>query len=355
MNETLIHLEFEMSKRKLEEELEDDWVENKIAKPGLKVNSLDSDEEDDGNERNYDILPEDEIEGQEDSTADFDGNVRITPFNMKEEMEEGHFDTDGNYHWKKDAKLIRDNWLDNIDWVKVKQNSKKDEELKESDGDDSGSVPFDHISVYKKILEFMKPGETVAQSLRRLGGRGKSGSASQRWCKRGKNGDGPSKSAIDSSAEADREQMLKLTELADELLTETGNMDIYQESFEFITDKVAKSVKKPIVHEEPLDMYADDFDQKEKARLADSGSCISFINKGDNSSAEEKPVELAWEFKWSKDSDEVHGPHSTEQMQKWVESGHFKRDSSAGEVWVRKCGQDGPFYSSRRVEFELYL
>jgi len=37
---------------------------------------------------------------------------------MKEELEEGHFDIDGNYHWKKEGE-IRDNWLENIDWVKV--------------------------------------------------------------------------------------------------------------------------------------------------------------------------------------------------------------------------------------------
>jgi hypothetical protein len=37
---------------------------------------------------------------------------------MKEELEEGHFDTDGNYHWKKEGQ-IKDNWLENIDWIKV--------------------------------------------------------------------------------------------------------------------------------------------------------------------------------------------------------------------------------------------
>jgi len=56
--------------------------------------------------------------GQEEGAAGFDGEVRITPFNMKEELEEGHFDTEGNYHWSKEGK-IRDNWLENIDWVKV--------------------------------------------------------------------------------------------------------------------------------------------------------------------------------------------------------------------------------------------
>lgn len=55
----------EMPKRKLEDELEEDWADpgTKI-KPNNKKNSLDSDEEEDGEEKAYDILAEDEIEGE---------------------------------------------------------------------------------------------------------------------------------------------------------------------------------------------------------------------------------------------------------------------------------------------------
>ena len=45
-----------------------------------------------------------------------EGGPIVTPFNLKEEMAEGSFDKDGHYHFKKE-KEIRDNWLDNIDWV----------------------------------------------------------------------------------------------------------------------------------------------------------------------------------------------------------------------------------------------
>lgn len=48
-----------------------------------------------------------------------EGEVQITPFNMREEMEEGYFDADGMYHKNKDND-IRDNWLENIDWIKVR-------------------------------------------------------------------------------------------------------------------------------------------------------------------------------------------------------------------------------------------
>ena len=56
--------------------------------------------------------------GEEDDTITKDGDIQITPFNMKEEMTEGHFDAEGNYFWKKEVE-IRDAWLDNIDDTKV--------------------------------------------------------------------------------------------------------------------------------------------------------------------------------------------------------------------------------------------
>lgn len=114
---------------------------------------MDSDEEDDEEEgsRKYDILASEDVEGelyprtdcwgdkwecehrgsclwhasmdtcvfgagQEAATLPSEGGVRITPFNLQEEMEEGHFDADGNYFLNQDAQ-IRDSWLDNIDWV----------------------------------------------------------------------------------------------------------------------------------------------------------------------------------------------------------------------------------------------
>jgi len=34
-------------------------------------------------------LDDEEIEGQEDSTVDYDDGIKVTPFNLKEEMEDG--------------------------------------------------------------------------------------------------------------------------------------------------------------------------------------------------------------------------------------------------------------------------
>ena len=50
------------------------------------------------------------IVGQEDETIDFDQGTKITPFNMKEELEEGHFDKDGMYIFDKTVRESMSNF-----------------------------------------------------------------------------------------------------------------------------------------------------------------------------------------------------------------------------------------------------
>lgn len=143
-------------------------------------------------------------------------------------------------------------------------------------------------------------------------------------------------------------------------------------------------------------MYSDDFDVKEKAKVGDNNADESngeFINglknlslgngkdeicyegtfirfnihlltgmeqEGENSTAKKSSTEatsevdddtVSWELKWSQnETAEVHGPHTTEQMQAWAKEGYFKSGA-----WVRRNGQQGQFYSAARVDFELYL
>ena len=70
-----------------------------------KKHSLDSDEEIDDNDADRDKLDDDDIEGQEDITIEKEGEIKITPFNLKEEQEEGHFAKDGNFVWKKEKEV----------------------------------------------------------------------------------------------------------------------------------------------------------------------------------------------------------------------------------------------------------
>ncbi|XP_029168246.1 CD2 antigen cytoplasmic tail-binding protein 2 homolog [Nylanderia fulva] len=338
-----------MSKRKFDD------IEEAADKQPLK-NSLDSDEDDDEiNEDAYNIMNEDELEGTEDGPSAPETNVGFTAFNMKEELEEGHFDKDGHYLWNKD-KQIKDNWLDNIDWVQVKPGSTTNVQKKvksneshglgDSDSDsDAGDIMFDPIPLYKQILEFLKPGETVSKTLCRLGKGKKKLTTAERWKR---------KKECKTSDEEDPNSVsiTKLTELANELLTRTGNMDIYQESYEQIKKKINAGNKHacPSKQEAELDMYADDFDEKEKAKLDDTNN----DKTADSTSAEESTSlaeNVTWNLKWSQDEDaEIHGPYTTQQMQSWAKEGYFKKGA-----WVKRTGQQNQFYNAARVDFELYL
>lgn len=337
-----------MSKRKL-----DDVIAENVT---TIKNSLDSDEEDDeANEDNYNVMNENDFEGTEDGNGPPDG---FMAFNMKEELEEGHFDKNGHYLWNKE-KQIRDNWLDNIDWVQIKSDGAGSTKTKPNnekrglaDSDSSDEEPdfmFDPTSLYKQILEYLKPGETVSKALCRLGKGKKRMTTAERW-KRKKEAKTTEVENDESSA-----QIIKLTELADELLIRTGNMDIYQENYEQIKKKIELGGKQahPSKQEAELDMYADDFDTKEKAKLvgkdSDSGDGGKVEKKA--SASQKTTEEVTWELKWSQEEGaEINGPHSTQQMHAWAAEGYFKTGA-----WVRRSGQQGQFYSAARIDFELYL
>lgn len=96
------------------------------------------------------------------------------------------------------------------------------------------------------------------------GGKMKNLTTAQRW-KRKKD---PEAAKED---EETSEKIAALTELANELLTRTGNMDIYQENYEQIKKKINVADKRSVTKmDTELDMYADDFDTKEKEKIGEN-------------------------------------------------------------------------------------
>jgi len=60
--------------------------------------------------------------------------------------------------------------------------------------------------------------------------------------------------------------------------------------------------------------------------------------------------EVMWEYRWEdKDTEEVHGPFTSAEMLKWADEGFFKDG-----VFCRKAGTDSQFYTSKRIDFDLY-
>ena len=269
---------------------------------------------------------------------------------MKEEMEEGHFDKQGTYIFgKRDKDEIKDHWLDNINWVKVNSQNQPDAD-KEEDMDTAleDIKPFNPIPCYKDILTIINPGESILKALKRLGG--KKMTASERWKKKKETGE----SSVQNNA--DKEKISQLTELAATILSKTGNMDVYQETFEGIRFKLQQL--ESATSEASSDMFGEMFDEKTKKETDEEGEPASKKVRFDEETKEEEKEEKKdgaqetyWEFKWeNKEDAEVHGPHSTSEMQSWTESSYFESG-----IWVRRVGQQSDFHSSKRVDFELYL
>ncbi|KAF0033012.1 hypothetical protein F2P81_015302 [Scophthalmus maximus] len=362
----------------VEEELPSKKTCEVVNGPGSRFkgkHSLDSDEEDEGEDKDtskYDILDTDDVDGQEGATIDYDEGVSITPFNLDEEMQEGHFDSEGNYFVKKEEQ-IRDNWLDNIDWVRVKEQpfkpkkkglgakrkrrvgdedeaeeekkreeqqadgkNEKEEEEEEMEPAEDPLASYTQHQLTEAVVELMLPGETVAKALRRLGGLG--------GRKRGKLRE---ESEPTEENKRDAEKLDKLTALADRLVG-SGMFEIYQQTYEKLT-YLMKSMgsKKPALgkksrgddkeDDDELDMFADTFDETHGRKSEDK--------------EEEVRDEVMWEYRWeNEDSSEVYGPFNSQQMQGWVDEGYF----SSG-VYCRKLDNEGSqWYNSKRLDFELY-
>ncbi|XP_059164683.1 CD2 antigen cytoplasmic tail-binding protein 2-like [Physella acuta] len=352
--------------------------------------SLDSDEEDDNTK--YDVLAEDDIEGQEEATVEFDENIQITPFNMREELEEGHFDTEGTYIFDK-TKEIHDNWIDNIDWVKVKHTKPEDANKKRpfeysDDSDDESDEEkrkSSTIQTYEEIIKILHEGETVAKAIRRLAkNKSKIPSASQKWknkkLKTGSKASDEDQNAIDSAV-AEQKEMLRLTELSDQLVQQ-GLIEIYETPYERIAfslkqlkDKTSRlTVAESMKDDDALDMFAEDFDTKEagkKAKVTDGDSQGEqstqskpsdefkepYLPSASPSSSTKKDSEIKtenngvlWEYKTENtDDSEIKGPFTTSQMITWAEEGTF-----GNGVFCRKYKSEGQFYNSSRLDFDLY-
>ena len=213
--------------------------------------------------------------GAEDATLASEGGVRITPFNLTEEMEEGRFDAHGNYFEKKE-KEIHDNWLDNIDWVRVPGKGgeeKLGEEDYLPDSPDEPEPGRPEIKILADIVGFLKPGETITKAVRRLGGgkKAKGTTITRKW--------GPKKARTEEAGDGeetegvDKESMLKLTEFVDELVA-GGNYEAYQYTYEKITHLLKEEEGRSKNEEDIFDMFGDE-PEKEKVTTGQKGTYVT--------------------------------------------------------------------------------
>ncbi|KAK8849741.1 hypothetical protein IAR55_005076 [Kwoniella newhampshirensis] len=109
---------------------------------------------------------------------DGDMGVEITPFNMKNEMQEGRFTADGEAYEEndKDPNEKHDMWLENLDKDEIKkarrahkerERAEKEKEEKEAAGGEEQKRQEENL--LREAVELMQRGETVLEGLQRLG------------------------------------------------------------------------------------------------------------------------------------------------------------------------------------------
>lgn len=341
-----------MTKRSLSPGQAEDIVK-RLTLPEINFDSDDEDVTSDGAaskpEQAIPVDDDDNTEtfsGEEEGEARQEEGQRMTAFNMTEELEEGHFDSAGHFIWNKE-KQIRDNWIDNINWQKIKETPPV---LPIAVEEDSSDEEFEGMmEKYSKLLEYVKPGEKVCDAIRRLAGNTPRLSSMERLkLKRA------GKPIQNKDVEA-------ITEIANQILTRAGDMNVYEMTYEYIKEKVKIDEEQvvTVVKEPELDMYADDFGEKEKVKLETAGPSKSETENAeagtsDNTNGQDdangQNDDIMWEFKWEQNSDKTEGPFTSRQMHEWATDGYF------GEgVYIRRYGKQGGFYSTRRVDFEIFM
>lgn len=98
-----------------------------------------------------------------------DDGIKIEPFNLDQEREEGYFDEQGNYVEYVNENEIKDAWLDSAE---IDQNLADKTYIQKDDEDDENKeLTSEEVGKMKRrIADTLEPGETVLRALKRLKG-----------------------------------------------------------------------------------------------------------------------------------------------------------------------------------------
>ncbi|CAO0795278.1 unnamed protein product [Mucor circinelloides] len=206
--------------------------------------------------------PNQEIEGQEfnsyDRESDGESDIedgqkkesKISAFNMKQEMEEGSLDEKGNYIRNKvDPQAFHDKWMEGISRKDMNQakaaheKREREEALKEAER--QSSVPQSQNDVYKALVEYLKPGQTVQEALTSLANSlpKKLPAWKQKMLdKKNKNKKGKETAPAqltEQEEESRRKTVETITGLADQMMA-LGHFNIYDDTFEIMVRHLRK-------------------------------------------------------------------------------------------------------------------
>ncbi|KAI9883248.1 MAG: hypothetical protein M1823_004987 [Watsoniomyces obsoletus] len=244
---------------------------------------------------------------------------RLSAFNMREELEEGRFDTQGNFVRKAgDPDAVHDTWLEGIS--KKEQKRAREAEEKRLEDQRQRTLADDQLltgDVLGTLITRLEKGETVLEALARIGkGLEKKKKKPQpKWMAKKKT-KGRQKEEDDDAmdldrtnghdndpvAESKRKDVDAITGAADLLLTR-GNADIYGDTREALMRQYRRETGDDWVDSDPV------------------------VNaSSENSTLLGKKANGRWEYRWvdARDGGDVHGPYEGKMMKQWQDAGFFQ-------------------------------
>ncbi|EJU05266.1 hypothetical protein DACRYDRAFT_28794, partial [Dacryopinax primogenitus] len=243
------------------------------GKEGTKNEAADDDDDDDeeygGGSKKEKVLELGDIEGQEfgeagggqsdnedddDEPVDEDEAERrakkgmgfeLTGFNMKEEMEEGKFVDDGTFVRSRDPHEMHDRWLEGTSERDMKRarkaHEKREKEEREREAREMREQQRKGKEEYElELVQLMRRGESVMETLQRLGAEAKKAGGQKHKAKRKPAGIAAASMDIDGDTEPSTTPIERVTALASTLM-ELGNMDVYDDTYEQLLRSVRRS------------------------------------------------------------------------------------------------------------------
>jgi CD2 antigen cytoplasmic tail-binding protein 2 len=230
---------------------------------------------------------------------------KLEAFNLKDEMEEGRFDQDGNYVRRAgDPDAVHDNWLDGVSKKEIKKaaeaHEKREAEARQQRMQDDELLVSDLLGA---LIRHLEKAETPLEALARLGkGQAKTKKV-PKW-KLKKMNKGAENMEVDQNEPEDPEQtrikesIRSITDAADKLLSRDYE-EIYDQERELLVREYRRETGEDWI--EP---------QTEAQREETSPDPTS---------------QAKWEFRWvdGRDGGAVQGPFDGPTMKAWQDAGYF--------------------------------
>eukprot|EP00301_Raphidiophrys_heterophryoidea_P003385 c11529_g1_i1.p1 GENE.c11529_g1_i1~~c11529_g1_i1.p1 ORF type:complete len:298 (+),score=74.74 c11529_g1_i1:29-922(+) len=185
------------------------------------------------------------VQGEEAQTYAEHEQDRFEPFNLREEMQHGYFDQEGNYvrqridredEWELELKQVQEE-------TGKKVIAKKRKTLVELEDEAQPATKNDVLQWLNQVTSVLNPGETVVKALKRLCPVQKRGGNNKPQQKKQKPNSGEEQTASSTDDQvAAKAAFDSLTEAADHLLS-SGFHDIYSDKREKIAASIANVAK----------------------------------------------------------------------------------------------------------------